>query len=156
MYIQLLSLALCPFSCSFQIIGLLVLSPDRHSCWLEGNERKAQLQIISSPLMPQIYQGGGRILLESWGMVHFTDCSFIQKQQILRGLSAKCSFIVMPSRSNLMGTKFTVFDNALSPERALPDMSNARQELAGIIYVSHEAALHYICKLCLRLHQKRC
>uniref|UniRef100_A0A8D3AA44 TUB like protein 1b n=1 Tax=Scophthalmus maximus TaxID=52904 RepID=A0A8D3AA44_SCOMX len=37
-------------------------------------------------------------------------------------------------RSNLMGTKFTVFDNALNPERALPDMSNARQELAGIIY----------------------
>lgn len=35
-----------------------------------------------------------------------------------------------------MGTKFTVFDNALNPERALPDMSNARQELAGIIYVS--------------------
>lgn len=40
------------------------------------------------------------------------------------------------SRSNLMGTKFTVFDNALNPERALPDMSNARQELAGIIYAS--------------------
>nr|XP_057910544.1 tubby-related protein 1-like isoform X3 [Doryrhamphus excisus] len=37
-------------------------------------------------------------------------------------------------RSNLMGTKFTVFDNALNPERALPDMSNARQELAGITY----------------------
>uniref|UniRef100_A0A3Q3WH11 Tubby C-terminal domain-containing protein n=1 Tax=Mola mola TaxID=94237 RepID=A0A3Q3WH11_MOLML len=37
-------------------------------------------------------------------------------------------------KSNLMGTKFTVFDNALNPERALPDMSNARQELAGIIY----------------------
>ncbi|XP_026162072.1 tubby-related protein 1-like [Mastacembelus armatus] len=37
-------------------------------------------------------------------------------------------------RSNLMGTKFTIFDNALNPERALPDMSNARQELAGIIY----------------------
>ncbi|XP_078105183.1 TUB like protein 1b [Sander vitreus] len=37
-------------------------------------------------------------------------------------------------RSNLMGTKFTIFDNALNPERALPDLSNARQELAGIIY----------------------
>ncbi|XP_077387152.1 uncharacterized protein LOC144024581 isoform X3 [Festucalex cinctus] len=37
-------------------------------------------------------------------------------------------------RSNLMGTKFTVFDNALNPEKALPDMSNARQELAAIIY----------------------
>ncbi len=41
-----------------------------------------------------------------------------------------------------MGTKFTVFDNALNPERALPDMSNARQELAGIIYVSHQMACH--------------
>ncbi|XP_041946666.1 tubby-related protein 1-like isoform X2 [Alosa sapidissima] len=37
-------------------------------------------------------------------------------------------------RSNTMGTKYTVFDNALHPDRALPDMSNARQELAGIIY----------------------
>ncbi|XP_026856443.2 tubby-related protein 1-like isoform X1 [Electrophorus electricus] len=37
-------------------------------------------------------------------------------------------------RSNLMGTKFTVFNNALHPNRALPDMSNARQELAAIIY----------------------
>ncbi|XP_010764825.1 tubby-related protein 1 [Notothenia coriiceps] len=37
-------------------------------------------------------------------------------------------------RSNLMGTKFTVFDNALNPDRALPDMSNARQEMAGIVY----------------------
>lgn len=46
------------------------------------------------------------------------------------------NFLLFFSRSNLMGTKFTVFDNALNPERALPDMSNARQELAGIIYVS--------------------
>ncbi|XP_048879301.1 tubby-related protein 1-like [Brienomyrus brachyistius] len=37
-------------------------------------------------------------------------------------------------RSNLMGTKFTVFDNAVHPDRALHDMSNARQELAAIIY----------------------
>ncbi|XP_051946890.1 tubby-related protein 1-like [Xyrauchen texanus] len=37
-------------------------------------------------------------------------------------------------RSNLMGTKFTVFDNGLNPERSLRDMSNARQELAAIIY----------------------
>lgn len=41
-----------------------------------------------------------------------------------------------------MGTKFTVFDNALNPDRALPDMSNARQELAGIIYVSYQTAHH--------------
>uniref|UniRef100_A0A8C5HSA5 TUB like protein 1b n=1 Tax=Gouania willdenowi TaxID=441366 RepID=A0A8C5HSA5_GOUWI len=37
-------------------------------------------------------------------------------------------------RSNLMGTKFTVFDNNVNPDRALPDMSNARQELAAIVY----------------------
>lgn len=41
-----------------------------------------------------------------------------------------------------MGTKFTVFDNALNPERALPDMSNARQELAGIIYVSSSQTIY--------------
>lgn len=35
-----------------------------------------------------------------------------------------------------MGTKFTVFDNGLNRDRALRDMSNARQELAAIIYVS--------------------
>lgn len=35
-----------------------------------------------------------------------------------------------------MGTKFTVFDNGLNPDRALRDMSNARQELAAIFYVS--------------------
>ena len=44
-------------------------------------------------------------------------------------------FVTLLSRSNLMGTRFTVFDNALNPERALPDLSNARQEMAGIIYV---------------------
>ncbi|XP_015197555.1 tubby-related protein 1 isoform X6 [Lepisosteus oculatus] len=37
-------------------------------------------------------------------------------------------------RSNLMGTKFTVFDNGVNPERASSDLSNARQELAAIIY----------------------
>ncbi|KAM4609958.1 tubby-related protein 1 [Polymixia lowei] len=37
-------------------------------------------------------------------------------------------------RSNLLGTKFTVFDNGLHPDRALRDMSNARQELAAILY----------------------
>lgn len=48
-------------------------------------------------------------------------------------------------RSNLMGTKFTVFDNGLNPERALRDMSNARQELAAIIYVSaHFGQFHTI------------
>jgi len=47
-----------------------------------------------------------------------------------------------------MGTKFTVFDNALNPERALPDLSNARQELAGIIYVSNFPAHHSPAVLC--------
>ncbi|XP_056131094.1 tubby-related protein 1-like [Lampris incognitus] len=37
-------------------------------------------------------------------------------------------------RSNLLGTKFTVFDNGLNPDKALRDLSNARQELAAVIY----------------------
>ncbi|XP_069829084.1 tubby-related protein 1 [Dendropsophus ebraccatus] len=37
-------------------------------------------------------------------------------------------------RSNLMGTKFTVFDNGANPERANSDWSNVRQELAAIVY----------------------
>ncbi|XP_067913682.1 tubby-related protein 3-like [Heterodontus francisci] len=37
-------------------------------------------------------------------------------------------------RSNLMGTKFTVFDNGVNPERGKADRSNVRQELAAIIY----------------------
>lgn len=66
-----------------------------------------------------------------------------------KGKMWKCSsFFDILSRSNLMGTKFTVFDNALNPERALPDMSNARQELAGIIYVSHDTAHEY----CFRVY----
>ncbi|XP_066559699.1 tubby-related protein 1 isoform X2 [Amia ocellicauda] len=37
-------------------------------------------------------------------------------------------------RSNLMGTKFTVFDNGVNPDRANSEWTNARQELAAIIY----------------------
>ncbi|XP_072853558.2 tubby-related protein 1 isoform X2 [Pogona vitticeps] len=37
-------------------------------------------------------------------------------------------------RSNLMGTKFSVFDNGVNPERANADWSNVRQELAAVIY----------------------
>uniref|UniRef100_A0A8C5MT57 TUB like protein 1 n=1 Tax=Leptobrachium leishanense TaxID=445787 RepID=A0A8C5MT57_9ANUR len=37
-------------------------------------------------------------------------------------------------RSNLMGTKFTVFNNGANPERASSDWSNVRQEIAAIIY----------------------
>ncbi|XP_071993312.1 tubby-related protein 1 isoform X2 [Engystomops pustulosus] len=37
-------------------------------------------------------------------------------------------------RSNLMGTKFTVFNNGTSPEKANSDWSNVRQELAAIVY----------------------
>ncbi|XP_032898090.1 tubby-related protein 1-like [Amblyraja radiata] len=37
-------------------------------------------------------------------------------------------------RSNLMGTKFTVFDNGLNPERGRADRSNSRQELSAITY----------------------
>ncbi|MGH0184609.1 UNVERIFIED_CONTAM: hypothetical protein FKN15_017613 [Acipenser sinensis] len=37
-------------------------------------------------------------------------------------------------RSNLMGTKFTVFDNGINPDRANSDWSKVRQELSAIIY----------------------
>lgn len=111
----------------------------RHSCWLGGKERKAQLQITSSPSMPQIYQEVERIMLGSWGMVHFTCHPFIHLWSVCKMWNNNQVFIFfhMLCRSNLMGTKFSVFDNALHPERALPDLSNARQELAGIIYVRY-------------------
>ncbi|XP_029429437.1 tubby-related protein 1 [Rhinatrema bivittatum] len=37
-------------------------------------------------------------------------------------------------RSNLMGTKFTVFDNGANPDKANADCSNIRQELAAVTY----------------------
>ncbi|XP_067166538.1 tubby-related protein 1 [Apteryx mantelli] len=37
-------------------------------------------------------------------------------------------------RSNLMGTKFTVFDSGANPDRANTDWSNARQELSAVVY----------------------
>ncbi|XP_007899826.2 tubby-related protein 3-like isoform X1 [Callorhinchus milii] len=37
-------------------------------------------------------------------------------------------------RSNLMGTKFTVFDNGVSADKGKPDRSNVRQELSAVIY----------------------
>ncbi|KAM7169411.1 tubby-related protein 1 [Macrochelys suwanniensis] len=37
-------------------------------------------------------------------------------------------------RSNLMGTKFTVFDNGVNPDRANADWSNVRQELSAVVY----------------------
>ncbi|NXS76502.1 TULP1 protein, partial [Pandion haliaetus] len=37
-------------------------------------------------------------------------------------------------RSNLMGTKFTVFDNGANPDRANTDWSNVRQELSAVVY----------------------
>lgn len=58
-------------------------------------------------------------------------------------VSVRHDTVLLLFRSNLMGTKFTVFDNGLNPERALRDMSNARQELAAIIYVSaHFSQFH--------------
>ncbi|NXA30021.1 TULP1 protein, partial [Ibidorhyncha struthersii] len=37
-------------------------------------------------------------------------------------------------RSNLMGTKFTVFDNGATPDRANANWSNVRQELSAVVY----------------------
>lgn len=96
--------------------------------------------------------------------VHCT--SYIHSEALLKtfkpahsfavSLWSKNFFYTFP-RSNLMGTKFTVFDNALNPERALPDMSNARQELAGIIYVcgftAYCSSIYCTChEYCFRLH----
>ncbi|XP_013908936.1 PREDICTED: tubby-related protein 1-like [Thamnophis sirtalis] len=47
------------------------------------------------------------------------------------GLGLRCSSIY---RSNLMGTRFSVFDNGVNPDRANADWSNVRQELAAVIY----------------------
>lgn len=43
---------------------------------------------------------------------------------------------VLGCRSNLMGTKFTVFDNGVNPDKANADWSNVRQELSAVVYVS--------------------
>ncbi|XP_066480740.1 tubby-related protein 1 [Tiliqua scincoides] len=37
-------------------------------------------------------------------------------------------------RSNLMGTRFSVFDNGVNPDRGNADWSNVRQELAAVFY----------------------
>uniref|UniRef100_UPI00398EAC33 tubby-related protein 3-like isoform X4 n=1 Tax=Pristiophorus japonicus TaxID=55135 RepID=UPI00398EAC33 len=37
-------------------------------------------------------------------------------------------------RSNLMGTKFTVFDNGVNPERGKINRSNVRQEISAVVY----------------------
>lgn len=44
------------------------------------------------------------------------------------------------SRSNLMGTKFTVYDHGVSPAKArgLVEKTHTRQELAAICYVRAE------------------
>lgn len=43
--------------------------------------------------------------------------------------------ISLDSRSNLMGTKFTVYDHGVSPAKAR-EKAHSRQELAAICYVS--------------------
>lgn len=35
-----------------------------------------------------------------------------------------------------MGTRFSVFDNGVNPDRGNADWSNVRQELAAVVYVS--------------------
>lgn len=57
---------------------------------------------------------------QRWGIVG-TGCGHV--------LCRRC-------RSNLMGTKFTVFDNGANPDRANADWSNVRQELSAVVYVS--------------------
>lgn len=59
-------------------------------------------------------------------------------------------------RSNLMGTKFTVYDNGTNPTKnpgALLEENNTRQELAAICYVSLDTHTYLISDLahCLRM-----
>ena len=51
-------------------------------------------------------------------------------------LSRKGENFIGKLRANFVGTSFTVFDNGLNPadRQTLPDGSNARQELAAVIY----------------------
>lgn len=61
-------------------------------------------------------------------------------------------------RSNLMGTKFTVYDSGLNPLKSTTSLeaSNLRQELAAICYVSQKApwpqvVLMFIALLCIEM-----
>ena len=47
-------------------------------------------------------------------------------------------YLIILFRSNLVGTKFTVYDNGVNPNKGgvLSDGSNIRQELCTIVYVS--------------------
>lgn len=42
------------------------------------------------------------------------------------------------SRSNVLGTKFTIFDNGVNPEKKyfIPDTGRIREELGVVCYVS--------------------
>ena len=42
------------------------------------------------------------------------------------------------SRSNVLGTKFTIFDNGVNPERKnfVPETTRIREELGAVCYVS--------------------
>lgn len=54
-------------------------------------------------------------------------------------------------RSNLMGTKFTVYDNGLNPMKSTTSLeaSNLRQELAAICYVSKRTAMKQLKLYCI-------
>lgn len=55
-----------------------------------------------------------------------------------RKLQSSVVTFPLDSRSNLMGTKFTVYDHGVSPAKAqgLVEKAYMRQELAAVCYVS--------------------
>ena len=62
-------------------------------------------------------------------------------------------------RSNLVGTRFTVFNNGVNPKKGgcMSDGSNIREEVAAIIYVSEVFVCLFFSLLLLRVKhtQKR-
>lgn len=56
----------------------------------------------------------------------------------MRKLQSSVVIFLLDSRSNLMGTKFTVYDHGVSPTKAqgLVEKAYTRQELAAVCYVS--------------------
>ncbi|KAF3856655.1 hypothetical protein F7725_017378, partial [Dissostichus mawsoni] len=105
------------------------LDNEKKTFLLAGRKRKkcATSNYLISIDSTDLSRGGENFV----GKLRYNNHSFLKRSNISSKFLFYCELLIM---SNLMGTKFTVFDNALNPDRALPDMSNARQEMAGIVY----------------------
>lgn len=102
-------------------------------------EQDLQLPYLSGRHRPV---AGGRELHRQTEVKHILQRSLTI---VIDSVSAPpyCKPPCHPVRSNLMGTKFTVYDNGTNPCKnpgTLLEESNTRQELAAICYVSGRAA----------------